>query len=141
MIGERWFEKPLQWADGQITLHGRVDRIDENDVGERAVLDYKTRTQQALSSKFKQLEDHQLPFYGMLSDAPVSCAHYVALEPVKDRTGDAQAPHYAEWQSALGEQIIRNMQAIAQGEALPASGIESVCQYCDVRGLCRKGAW
>ena len=141
VIGERWFEKPLQWADGQITLHGRVDRIDENDAGERAVLDYKTRTQQALSSKFKQLEDHQLPFYGMLSDTPVSCAHYVALEPVKDRTGDAQAPHYAEWQSALGEQIIRNMQAIAQGEALPASGIESVCQYCDVRGLCRKGAW
>lgn len=141
VIGERWFEKPLQWADGQIMLHGRVDRIDENDAGERAVLDYKTRTQQALSSKFKQLEDHQLPFYGMLSDTPVSCAHYVALEPVKDRTGDAQAPHYAEWQSALGEQIIRNMQAIAQGEALPASGIESVCQYCDVRGLCRKGAW
>lgn len=140
-IGERWFEKPLQWADGQITLHGRVDRIDENDAGERAVLDYKTRTQQALNNKFKQLEDHQLAFYGMLSDTPVSYAHYVALEPVKDKTGDAQAPHYAEWQGALGEQIISNMRAIAQGDVLPASGIESVCQHCDVRGLCRKGAW
>ena len=24
---------------------------------------------------------------------------------------------------------------------LPANGTESVCQYCEVRGLCRKGAW
>jgi ATP-dependent helicase/nuclease subunit B len=77
----------------------------------------------------------------LLSDLPVTAAHYVALEAVKDRTGDAEAARYAEWQHALGEQIVANMQAIAQGAALSASGIELVCRYCDVRGLCRKGAW
>ncbi|HEV7618885.1 MAG TPA: PD-(D/E)XK nuclease family protein [Burkholderiaceae bacterium] len=141
VLGERWFERTLQWTDGAITLHGRVDRIDENDAGERAVLDYKTRHVQALRDKLKEGEDHQLAFYGLLSDLPVTAAHYVALEAVKDRTGDAGAARYAEWQHALGEQIVANMQAIAQGAALSASGIELVCRYCDVRGLCRKGAW
>jgi ATP-dependent helicase/nuclease subunit B len=140
-VGERWFEKTLQWPDGAITLHGRIDRIDENDAGELAVLDYKTRTQQALSSKFKQIEDHQLAFYGILSETPAACAHYVALEPVREKTGDAEAPNYTEWQNALADHIVRNMRAISQGAALPASGIESVCQYCEVRGMCRKGAW
>jgi ATP-dependent helicase/nuclease subunit B len=141
VLGERRFEKTLQWPNGAITLHGRVDRIDENGAGERAVLDYKTRHAQALRDKLKEGEDHQLAFYGLLSDLPVTAAHYVALEAMKDRTGDAEAARYAEWQHALGEQIVANMQAIAQGAALSASGIELVCRYCDVRGLCRKGAW
>ena len=41
----------------------------------------------------------------------------------------------------LREQIIANMCAVAEGAPLPANGIEVICQYCDVRGLCRKGAW
>ncbi len=101
----------------------------------------KPETSMSLSAKLKEGEDHQLPFYGLLSDAPVSTAHYVALEVSKDKTGDAGAPRYADWQSALETEIVRNMRAITQGAGLPANGTESVCQYCDVRGLCRKGAW
>ena len=41
----------------------------------------------------------------------------------------------------LQRQLVGTMQAISQGATLRASGIASVCQYCDVRGLCRKGAW
>jgi ATP-dependent helicase/nuclease subunit B len=41
----------------------------------------------------------------------------------------------------LQQQITTTMQAVAHGAALPANGIESVCQYCEMRGLCRKGAW
>jgi ATP-dependent helicase/nuclease subunit B len=141
MLGEAHFEKKLEWPGGEITLHGRIDRIDGNDAGERAVLDYKTRSQSSLSGKFRQLEDHQLAFYGMLSDAPVDAAHYVALEPTKDKAGDAAAPNYAQWKSMLGKHIVDSLQAISQGAALQANGIEGVCQYCDVRGLCRKGAW
>jgi len=139
MIGEDKLTKTLSWESGQITLHGRIDRIDENDAGERAVLDYKTKNQGSLKSKFKQLEDHQLAFYGMLTEA--SSAFYVALEPTKGKTGDAEAPNYGEWQHQLRVQIIANMRGIADGKPLPASGIESICQYCEVRGLCRKGAW
>ncbi|MDB5764492.1 MAG: nuclease family protein [Herminiimonas sp.] len=141
VFGERWFEKTLQWPGGEITLHGRVDRIDENDNGARAVLDYKTNNAQSLRERLKQGEDHQLAFYGLLSDVPVASAYYVALEAMKDKTGHAEAARYDEWQQALGEQIAAGMRAVAEGAALSASGIELVCRYCDVRGLCRKGAW
>ncbi|MEN3294694.1 MAG: ATP-dependent helicase/nuclease subunit, partial [Burkholderiales bacterium] len=141
VAGEEGFEKTIAWPGGEITLHGRIDRIDENADGERAVLDYKTRNLQALRDKLREREDHQLAFYGMLSDTPVTHAHYVALEAVKDKTGDAPAPNYDEWQRALQEQLVTTMYAIAHGAALPASGIERVCQFCEVRGLCRKGAW
>ncbi|HYD80754.1 MAG TPA: PD-(D/E)XK nuclease family protein [Paucimonas sp.] len=140
-IGEAWRERRLSWPGGEVTLHGRIDRIDGNDAGERAVLDYKTKNMTALRDRFKRLEDHQLAFYGLLSEEPPVAAHYVALEPAKDRIGDAAAPDYPRWQQALQERIERGMQAISQGAALPANGIETACRYCDVRGLCRKGAW
>jgi ATP-dependent helicase/nuclease subunit B len=141
LVGEQRFDKTLTWPQGQITLHGYIDRIDENDAGERAVLDYKTKPLQALRDKLKECEDHQLAFYGLLSDLPVATAHYVALEITKDKTGDAEAKNYADWQQLLEAQIVSNIGAIAQGATLPASGIERICVYCEVRGLCRKGAW
>lgn len=141
VLGEEKFEKILRWADGEITLHGRVDRIDAGASGARAVLDYKSTNQGALRDKLKQGEDHQLPFYGLLSDAPLSVALYVPLEATKDKIREVEAPDYDVWQQALSAQIAHNMQAIAHGAPLPATGPEPVCQYCDVRGLCRKGAW
>ena len=140
-LGEQRFDKALRWEDGQITLHGYIDRIDENEAGERAVLDYKTKTLQSLRDKLKESEDHQLAFYALLSDLPVSAAHYVALESTKDKTGDVEAKNFAEWQAMLELQIVTNIRSIAQGAPLPANGIEKVCVYCEVRGLCRKGAW
>ena len=141
VFGEQAYEKLLPLPTGEITLHGRVDRIDQNDAGERAVLDYKSSSVVVLNKKLKDHEDHQLAFYGLLSDVPVDAAHYVALETTKDKIGDVSAPDYDQAQSVLEEQIRNNMQAISDGAPLPANGIESVCQYCDVRGLCRKGAW
>jgi len=141
VLGEEKFEKVLRWADGEIILHGRVDRIDENVNGERVVLDYKSTNQLALRDKLKHGEDHQLPFYGLLSDMPLSAALYIPLEATKDKIKEVEAPQYETWQQTLSEQIVHNMQAIAQGASLPATGPEPVCQYCDVRGLCRKGAW
>jgi ATP-dependent helicase/nuclease subunit B len=141
VLGEQRFEKVLHWADGRIALHGCVDRIDENDAGERAVLDYKTRNAQALRDKLKDGEDHQLAFYGLLSDVPVAAGHLVALEVARGKTGDVEAGNYSEWQRLLEAQIVASVGAIAQGAPLPATGIERVCVYCEVRGLCRKGAW
>ncbi|MFC7298956.1 PD-(D/E)XK nuclease family protein [Herminiimonas aquatilis] len=141
VLGEEKFEKVLRWADGEITLHGRVDRMDENANGERVVLDYKSTNQLALRDKLKHGEDHQLPFYGLLSDTPLSAALYIPLEASKDKIKEVEAPQFDTWQQTLSEQIVHNMRAIAQGAPLPATGPEPVCQYCDVRGLCRKGAW
>ena len=140
-FGELALEKQLVWGDKVVTLHGRIDRVDENSDGERAVLDYKTTEVSILKRRLADSEDQQLAFYGLLSDAPVSQAHYVALEATRDKTGDVAAARYAEWQAALRAQITENFDAIAHGAPLPASGIAGSCTYCDMRGLCRKGAW
>lgn len=141
VVGEQAYEKILSLRTGELTLHGRVDRIDENDAGERAVLDYKSKSVVVLNKKLKDHEDHQLAFYGLLSDLPVDAAHYVALETTKEKIGEVAAQDYEQAKKMLEEHIKDTMQAISDGAPLIANGAESVCQYCDVRGLCRKGAW
>lgn len=140
-IGEVWCEKPLSWDGGQIVLRGRIDRIDSNAEGERAVLDYKTKAVTELRKRVRGGEDHQLPFYGLLAEHKPAAAAYVALEAVQGKTGDAAADDFEEWMQALESSIQNTMQAIQQGAPLPAQGVESACQYCEMRGLCRKGAW
>ena len=140
-FGEWALEAPLDYPGGAVTLHGRIDRIDQSADGAWAVLDYKTKELAGLKTRLKEGEDQQLAFYGLLFGQPVSAAHYVALEATKDKTGDAEAADYAAWQDALRLQIGSTLQAIGQGAPLSASGINSSCRYCDVRGLCRKGAW
>jgi ATP-dependent helicase/nuclease subunit B len=143
VFGEQSFEKPLTWADGEMILHGRIDRIDEHEDGARLVLDYKTGNREALRRKLREGEDHQLAFYGLLSALPVDNAQYVTLEA--DKTGVVEppkdVPDYATLQRTLQMQMKSQMRAVAHDAPLPANGVESVCQYCDVRGLCRKGAW
>jgi ATP-dependent helicase/nuclease subunit B len=141
VAGEQWREHTLRWTGGEVLLHGRIDRIDANGEGEVAVLDYKTSSVTALRKKIDASEDHQLPFYGLLSAAPTASASYISLEPQKDKIASIAAPDYARWQRLLQQQIGNAMQAISEGAGLRASGVESVCQYCDVRGMCRKGAW
>jgi ATP-dependent helicase/nuclease subunit B len=141
LLGEQHFEKTLVWDGGQITLHGYVDRIDENEQGERAVLDYKTRGVQALRERLREGEDQQLAFYGLLSDLPVQVGAYVALELTRERTGEAEAREFQAWQAQLEARIVAVLQALAAGAPLPATGVEQVCGWCEMRGLCRKGAW
>lgn len=141
VFGEQRFEKLLQWEGGEILLHGRIDRVDENVDGARSVMDYKSTNRTALSDRLKQGEDQQLPFYGLLSDVPLDSAAYVPLEATKDRIREAEADDYVHWQQMLERRIVGSMRDIARDVPLPASGPESVCRYCDVRGLCRKGAW
>jgi ATP-dependent helicase/nuclease subunit B len=139
--GEVWFEKLLSWEGGQVALRGCIDRIDRNVDGEYAILDYKTRNVQVLRTRLKEGEDHQLAFYGVLMDVPAVAGHYVALETMRGKTGDAGAEQFEEWRRLLEVQIVSCVKRIARGAPLPASGVERICVYCEVRGLCRKGAW
>jgi ATP-dependent helicase/nuclease subunit B len=77
----------------------------------------------------------------LLSKPRAQEANYVSLELEKEKIGDVEANGFEVWQLELESAIRLNMQAIQVGSPLPAQGIESVCQYCNVRGLCRKGAW
>ncbi len=138
-FGEHVVEKPLPWQGGSVTLHGRIDRIDRNAQGELLVLDYKATEHASLKKRLTHREDHQLAFYGLLAEPEPAGASYVAIDGSK--AGAVPVELFADWRAALQAQIQTGMQAIAEGHPLPATGISKTCQWCEVRGLCRKGAW
>ena len=138
--GESDFALPWVVAGlGEITLHGRVDRVDHRagpDGDTRYVIDYKTGAAQGLKKKLKAPDEAvQLPFYAWLAEAaaaylPINEAPVAALELDFDTDVDA-----------ISRRLPELLEAIAAGAALPASGIDAVCQFCEARGLCRKGMW
>ena len=139
--GEASFEMPFSVASlGEITLHGRVDRVDRRvnpEGGEaRTVIDYKTGSAQALKKKLKDpAEAIQLPFYAWLAEA---AAAYLPINeiPVTPLELDGETDV-----DAIGRRLPQLLEAIATGAALRASGADAVCGYCEARGLCRKGTW
>ena len=138
-FGERQRERVLSWGDGEIQLKGRLDRVDQNADGDWMVLDYKTTDKGKLKRKLAQREDHQLTFYGLLLEQKVSAAAYVAIDA--DKPDVIPAEPYGIWRDALEQQLKMDFKNIANGTALPASGTGSTCDWCDARGLCRKGSW
>ncbi|MBW8371124.1 MAG: PD-(D/E)XK nuclease family protein [Thiobacillus sp.] len=134
--GEADFEVPFSVAGlGEVTLHGRVDRVDEkNDA--RTVIDYKTGAAQGLKKKLKAPDEAiQLPFYAWLAEA---AAAYLPINetPVAPLELDGETDV-----DAISRRLPELLEAIAAGAPLPASGIDAVCQFCEARGLCRKGMW
>ena len=134
--GEAAYEMPFKVDGlGDITLHGRVDRVDERD-GARTVIDYKTGAATALRKKLKDpAEAVQLPFYAWLADA---AAAYLPINetPVALLELDGETDV-----DAISRRLPELLGAIAAGESLRANGVDAVCQYCEARGLCRKGMW
>lgn len=143
LYGEQSLERSLAWENGQVVLKGRIDRIDRNPDGELAVLDYKTGSKSTLSTRLKGGEDVQLPIYGLLAESmpeqSVSSASYLSIGGKEVET--VAASDFSQWRQEVETHIRSSMQALQQGAQLPANGVQSVCQHCDVRGLCRKGAW
>ncbi len=120
---------------GDITLHGRIDRVDERGEA-RAVIDYKTGAASGLKKKLKDpAEAVQLPFYAWLAEA---AAAYLPINetPVAplELNGETDV-------DAISRRLPELLEAIAAGAALRASGVDAVCGYCEARGLCRKGMW
>ncbi|MHB1051960.1 MAG: PD-(D/E)XK nuclease family protein [Thiobacillus sp.] len=139
--GEAAVEVPFNVPGlGDITLHGRVDRvdgrIDQNGGDARTVIDYKTGTASGLKKKLRDpSEAVQLPFYAWLSDA---AAAYLPINetPVALLELDGETDV-----DAISRRLPELLGAIAAGESLRANGVDAVCQYCEARGLCRKGMW
>ena len=137
--------RPLLLADGTVVqLHGRVDRIDVNGA-DQELIDYKARAATRLSRTLKLPgEDVQLPFYGLLLARRAQRASYLAFERAKDGAGGVKqlpAPDFDAAMDALETRLAGDLQRIAEGAPLPAIGAPSVCAYCEMRGLCRRGHW
>lgn len=120
---------------GEVRLHGRVDRIDQREEN-LYVFDYKTANATNLKRKLKDPgEAVQLPFYAWLCEAAAAFLP-IDNDPVAPLTLDGETDV-----EAISLRLPQLLEAIAAGAPLPANGVDAACQYCEARGLCRKGAW
>ena len=120
---------------GEITLHGRVDRVDAKGDA-RYVIDYKTSAAQGLKKKLKAPDEAvQLPFYAWLTDAAA------AYLPINEAPVAALELDFETDVAAISLRLPELLEAIAHHAALPAHGIDGVCKHCEAHGLCRKGMW
>jgi ATP-dependent helicase/nuclease subunit B len=131
-------ESAFDWQLEGVTLRGRIDRLDVNGE-EKRVLDYKTQSEQVLRNKLKEPgEDVQLACYAYAHEA--ADAAFVSIEngKVKLVQPKQDMPLLAQLNVERLEHVMANIRG---GAGLPANGIDAVCGYCEMRGVCRKGEW
>lgn len=136
--GEVPFELPLT-AD--LVMHGRLDRVDVQAKEGSAVrvLDYKMMDAARLRNKLKEAgEDVQLACYAYVYEAEE--AAFISIE--KDKVIAVASPQdIAELAQANIARLLEVFAQMRSGAALPAHGVVEACQYCEMRGLCRKSEW
>ncbi len=128
-------------ADGrQLVLRGRLDRVDRKGA-EWAVLDYKTQTPASLKRKLETPgEDVQLPCYALLLGEMPQQAVFVAVDEEEVRQVEA-AEDLTQLADANRTRLVNIFEALYRGAPLPAQGTSLTCEYCEMRGLCRKDYW
>jgi ATP-dependent helicase/nuclease subunit B len=144
--GWRWAQaetrvsRSLPLADGQsVELYGRIDRIDTHADGVAGAALYDYKTQAARVIKERLADDVQLPAYALMHGNAAQAA-YVALdddEVVAVATGENEGS-LEEAAAAQGARLRAAFDAMHAGAPLPAHGVDSVCRWCEMRGLCRK---
>jgi ATP-dependent helicase/nuclease subunit B len=131
-------ESEFDWQLEGIRLRGRIDRLDTREQ-EKRVLDYKTQGDQVLRNKLREPgEDVQLACYAYAHEA--ADAAFVSIEnaAVKLVEPKHDVPQLAQLNA---ERLVQVMAHIRSSAGLPANGIDAACEYCEVRGVCRKGEW
>ena len=133
--GETPFELPLE---GGLVLYGRTDRVDARG-SECRVLDYKMTDAARLRNKLKEPgEDVQLPCYAHVYEADE--AAFISIE--KDKVVTVAPPQdLPELTQANIGRLLAVFAQMRAGAALPAHGVDDACEYCEMRGLCRKAEW
>ncbi len=134
--GEVQFD--LNLAD-DLTLHGRIDRIDATSEGLRRVLDYKTASATLLRNRLKEAgEDVQLACYALAEEA--SEAAFISIDSGKV-AAVAPSDDLAWLAKANADRLSGLFAQMRGGAAMPAHGTDDACEHCEMRGLCRKGSW
>ena len=131
-------ESAFDWQLEGVRLRGRIDRLDVNGDAKR-VLDYKTQSEQVLRNKLREPgEDVQLACYAYAHEAADAAFVSIENEKVKLVEPKDDVPLLAQLNA---ERLVSVMGSIRGGAGLPANGIDQVCTYCEMRGVCRKGEW
>jgi ATP-dependent helicase/nuclease subunit B len=125
-----------------VTLVGRIDRIDHAADGSAWVMDYKTESVTATRERMKQpLEDTQLAFYAALlgQDGKLQAAYL----NISERGEVTAVPHAQVMQARvlMLDAIRDDLRRIAEGRPLQALGEGRACEFCAARGVCRRDFW
>jgi ATP-dependent helicase/nuclease subunit B len=122
------------------TLTGKLDRIDHDGDG-CAIIDYKTGVLPKMADILAG-EKIQLPFYALLSEAPVKQALYLRLD---DASADAKhcldGPALVELSAQNGARLTTLYRQLRSGTRMPAWGNRLTCERCEMAGLCRREYW
>ena len=150
-------ESKFDWQLEGVRLRGRIDRLDVHGDKKRVlregrceaagnppayslrVLDYKTQDAQLLRNKLREPgEDVQLACYAYAYEA--ADAAFVSIENGKVKLVEPadDMPQLAQLNM---ERLVQLMARIRSGAGMPANGIDAVCGWCEMRGVCRKGEW
>ncbi|MCM0028904.1 MAG: PD-(D/E)XK nuclease family protein [Polynucleobacter sp.] len=155
------FDLPFTSEDGELRMmriEGYVDRIDAHiDSASAAVLDYKHQTVKKVRDRAASvLDDPQLLIYARaVTDADshvpmqgraVTDAEWVALK-TELKNGNSSAERsvavadLADTAIQSMAQITEDVELLWARKTLNAFAPDSVCRYCESRGICRKGMW
>jgi ATP-dependent helicase/nuclease subunit B len=139
-------------------IEGYVDRIDTHiDSASAAALDYKHQTIKRVRDRAANvLDDPQLLIYARavtdadsnvpMQERTVTDAEWVALKTdVKNGHGSVErsvaVADLAETTKQSMAQITEDVELLWARKTLNAFAPDSVCRYCESRGICRKGMW
>lgn len=135
--GEVW----LEIAMGELTLVGKIDRIDRMPDGMAMVIDYKTENATTTAKRIRvDSEDIQLAFYAALLSDDTLTGSYVNVGE-KEITKTYEQLAIVSQRDQLVDGILSDMARLTRGAELPAMGEGSACNFCAARGLCRKDFW
>jgi len=138
----------------QVRIEGYVDRIDMHEKSGAAILDYKLQTPQLLKKKVDHVfDDPQLLMYAHAADHSSDLPNQVVTQllwvslktkDVDKKTNPERSVYLENIEQQKEEwlsQFVGDLQGVWSGKPLHAYAPDSVCQYCDARGICRKGMW
>lgn len=132
--------QPLQ----DLLLRGRIDRVDRAGTAQ-LLIDYKTGSAAGLKDKVAvPMEDTQLAVYALLMGAEAEGGEQQALYLALDESKGVEAvvhPEVGQSAALLVDGLADDLLAIYAGEPLPALGEGAGCEYCEMRGLCRRDDW
>jgi len=141
--GEQQLDVPLSEQQMDVSVYGRLDRIDQRRADNRhLIIDYKTGNcpkQQDVDDG----EDVQLATYAML-DRAADAVEYLSVDSSDHKVAVKSSLHGDDLEQNRSRNQLRLAQMIdmiRQSDRLTAWGDDGVCQYCDFSGICRRHHW
>jgi ATP-dependent helicase/nuclease subunit B len=144
--GEKQVGFDLQTRFGEIRVSGFADRLDIHPQEGVEVIDYKFSSKTSITKKKNNLQDDpQLVIYAkavnghdMVDRHSTTSASWIS---VKEGEARVEVDDLQDQMNELPAQMIADIESLWGGAPMAASAPDSICQYCQARGICRKGMW